>query len=84
MMTKHTFPCGCKVRFYVDIFDSWKEGSIKYCPKHSAVDALYEALVWALAQLQQGGGIHDNDYHMAVDRAQAALALADGSDAKSN
>ena len=49
-----------------------------YCPMHSATEPLHVALVWALAQLQQGGGIHDNDYYTVVRMAEAAIALYEG------
>ena len=39
----YTKPCGCKI--YVD--DSQiKVVELEYCPKHSASDAMYQALIW--------------------------------------
>ena len=75
-MSKHTFPCGCKVRFYNDIFNSWKDGSIKYCPKHKAAPEMYETLHHIK---NANRSVNEEHFSELIEKAcVAALALADG------
>jgi len=56
--------CGCQISSAVH--------KIAYCPKHSAVDALYEALSFAKSVIKSGEPWTDT----CEDRIQGALALA--------
>jgi len=88
-MSKHTFPCGCIVVFELFLFPYGQDTLFEmiYCPKHSAVDALYEATRkaeqlasiatdWNLTEAEIDGEMVS--VYELKQWFQSALALADG------
>jgi len=75
--------CGC----YVTIRETPERPStgymvIIYCPRHKAADAIYEALKNLVNEIAVMGDVGwYNEDGGFIRKAQAALALADGSDA---
>jgi len=67
----------CKCRPHVIISDTGIiDARIEYCPKHKAAPELYEALEALWPYIDGAANVHID----AQNKAQAALALADGSD----
>jgi hypothetical protein len=69
--------CGCVV--------IWSRGKplnsqIKYCPKHAAAPALYEALAEMVDRVEKGGVIGLDMDEDIIDESRAALALTNGDD----
>ena len=75
MMSSSSFKCGCVVDFdFVGWNSTLRNVEIDYCPMHSAVDALFEALCFAKSAIKSGEPWTDS----CEEIIQAALALANG------
>ena len=69
--------CGCYVDYdTVGWIQSVQNITIEHCPKHKAAPELYEALEALWPYIDGAANVHID----AQNKAQAALALADGSD----
>jgi len=82
MMSSSSFKCGCVVDFdFVGWNNTLRNVEIDYCPRHKAADAIYEALKNLVNEIAVMGDVGwYNEDGGFIRKAQAALALADGSD----
>ena len=74
--------CDCRYEPILGPNYEWVGGNIIYCPRHAAVDELYDALrnadyaVWYMANHGIDGDMID--WEKRFDQLTNALALADG------